>query len=187
MTDRALILIDIQNDYFTGGRWALEGQEAAAANATRLLAAARAAGDFIVHVHHEFESAEAPFFVPGTAGAEIHPDVTPLPGETRVLKHKANAFRGTNLKELLDAAGIRSVTLAGSMSHMCVDAGARAAADYGYEVTVIEDACATRALEFSGLTVPGPQVHAAFMAALQFAYARAISTQDYLAGLKAAA
>ncbi|WP_445679423.1 cysteine hydrolase family protein [Radicibacter daui] len=187
MSDRALILIDIQNDYFTGGRWELEGQEAAATRAGELLAAARAAGDLVIHVHHEFESTDAPFFVPGTDGARIHDSVAPRAGEITVLKHKANSFRGTNLKELLEKHGIHRVTLAGSMSHMCIDAGARAAADYGYEVTVVEDACATRTQEFLGVTVPGPQVHAVFMAALQFAYARVVNTSDYLAGLQAAA
>ena len=54
MPKRALVLIDIQNDYFPGGKWALSGIESAADNAARVLAAARAAGDLVVHVRHEF-------------------------------------------------------------------------------------------------------------------------------------
>ncbi len=56
--------------------------------------------------------------------------------------------------------------MVGSMSHMCVDGITRAANDLGYSVTVIHDACATRDLEFNGLTVPAAHVHAAFMSAL---------------------
>ena len=67
MAKRALVLIDIQNDYFPGGRWPLDGIDAAANNAAELLAAARAAGDLVVHVRHEFPSADAPFFAPGSA------------------------------------------------------------------------------------------------------------------------
>ena len=181
MSKRALILIDIQNDYFTGGKWTLHGMDAAATNAARVLAAARAAGDTVVHVRHEFESADAPFFAPGSSGAQIHSDVKPLGGEPVVLKHKVNAFLGTDLKAQLDKAGVQEVTLVGAMSHMCIDAAARASADFGYTTTVIHDACATRDQEFAGQQVPAAQVQAAYMAALAFAYATVVSTEQYLA------
>lgn len=122
MSKRALIIIDIQNDYFPGGKWTLDGAEAAADNAARLLAAARERGDLVVHVRHEFESADAPFFVPGSAGAQFHPKVAPAAGEAVVLKHKVNSFRDTQLKALLDQHDIKALTIAGSMSHMCIDA-----------------------------------------------------------------
>jgi len=67
------------------------------------------------------------------------------------------------------------------MSHMCVDAGTRGASDLGYRCIVVHDACATRDQEFAGVVVPAAQVHAAFMAALQFGYAKLVSTEEYLA------
>jgi nicotinamidase-related amidase len=181
MTKQALIVVDIQNDYFPGGKWPLHEMDAAADNAARLIAAARAKGELVVHVRHEFESAGAPFFTPGSAGAAIHPKVLNQGSEPVVLKHKANAFRATELKPLLDAAGVEEVVICGAMSHMCVDAVARAAADFGYKVTVIHDACASRDLDFNGVQVPAAQAHAAFMAALGFAYATLSSTRDHLA------
>ncbi|MCY1212991.1 Isochorismatase family protein [compost metagenome] len=102
-------------------------------------------------------------------------------GEPVVLKHFVNSFRETNLKEILDSHGVDSLTVVGSMSHMCVDGVTRAAADFGYQVTVIHDACATRDLEFQGKTIPAEQVHGAFMASLAFAYAKVVSTDEYLA------
>lgn len=66
------------------------------------------------------------------------------------------------------------------MSHVCIDATVRAAVDFGYDVTVVHDAIATRDLEFEGTTVPARQVHAAYMTALAFAYAQVVSTGDYL-------
>lgn len=182
MSKRALILIDIQNDYFAGGKWSLHGMDTATANAARVLAAARAAGDTVVHVRHEFDSMDAPFFAPGSAGAQIHAEVQPLAGEAVVLKHKVNAFLGTDLKARLDEVGIEQITLVGAMSHMCIDAAARASADFGYATTVIHDACATRDQEFEGKQVPAVQVQAAYMAALAFAYATVTSTEQYLAG-----
>ncbi|QBF26115.1 cysteine hydrolase [Pseudomonas tructae] len=184
MSKQALIVIDIQNDYFPGGKWPLDGAEAAADNAAGILDAARARGDLVVHVRHEFESTDAPFFTPGSEGAQIHPKAAKRADESVVLKHKVNSFLGTELKQLLDKGQISDVTVIGSMSHMCIDAVSRAAADYGYGVTVVHDACATRALEFNGVKVPASQVHAAFMAALAFAYAQVISTEDYLTAAK---
>jgi len=180
MSKQALIIIDIQNDYFPGGKWALEGADQAADNAARLLAAARQRGDLVVHVRHEFDSADAPFFAPESPGAAIHPKVQPLQDEPVVLKHKVNAFLGTNLKQTLDEHGVEALTIAGSMSHMCIDAATRAAADLGYEVTVAHDACATLPLEFNGKQVPAAQVHDSAMAALAFAYAKVVKTDDLM-------
>ena len=182
MPKRALILIDIQNDYFPGGKWPLSGIDAAADRASRVLEAARKAGDLVIHVRHEFPTAEAPFFTPGSDGAKIHPKVAQLGSEAVVLKHQVNAFRDTDLKSILDRNGIDEVVICGAMSHMCVDAGTRAASDLGYKCTVIHDACATRDQEFQGAVVPAKDVHAAFMAALQFGYASLVSTEEYVAG-----
>jgi nicotinamidase-related amidase len=179
MPRRALVLIDIQNDYFPGGKWTLRGIESAADNAARVLAAARAAGDLVVHVRHEFPTPEAPFFAPGSDGAKIHPKVKNLEGEPVVLKHHVNSFRETDLKAILDRQGIEEVVICGAMSHMCVDAGTRAASDLGYKCVVVHDACATRDQEFEGAVVPAEQVHAAFMAALRFGYAKLVTAEEY--------
>ena len=183
-TKRALIIVDIQNDYFPGGKWTLNGMDAAAENAARVLQTARTAGDLVVHVRHEFPTAEAPFFAPGSEGAQIHPDVKAQPGEAIVVKHQINAFRDTNLKEILDDAGVEELIVCGAMSHICIDAVTRAANDFGYKVMLIHDACATRDLEFNGQTIPAAQVHAAYMSALGFAYAALHTTDEYLAKAK---
>lgn len=181
MSQKALIIIDIQNDYFPGGKWTLANADAAADNAAKALAAARARGDLVIHVRHEFESADAPFFAPGSEGAQIHPKLAPQGDEAVVLKHKVNAFLDTPLQGLLEQRRVSEVTVVGSMSHMCIDAAVRAAADLGYAVTVLHDACATRDLEFNGSIIPAAQAHAAYMSSLAFAYAQVISTQDWLA------
>lgn len=181
MAKQALIVVDIQNDYFPQGKWPLVGADAAADNAARLIKAFRDAGDPVVHIRHEFTSEEAPFFTPNSEGAKLHPKVLNRADEPVVLKHFVNSFRETDLKSILDEQDIKELVVVGSMSHMCVDGITRAAADFGYKVTVIHDACATLDLEFNGVTVPAAQVHAAFMAALAFAYASVVSTGDYLA------
>jgi nicotinamidase-related amidase len=179
----ALVLVDIQNDYFPGGNMALEGMDAAAANAARLLAGFRARGLPVFHVRHLSVRPGATFFVPGTPGADLHVSVGPAAGEPVVEKNFPNGFRGTSLLEQLRGANADGVVIAGAMSHMCIDATTRAGFDHGLRCTVAEDACATRALEFGGRTIPARDVHGAFMAALAVPYARIASTEDVLRAL----
>jgi nicotinamidase-related amidase len=180
MTHQALIVVDIQNDYFPGGKWILSGVDQAADNAARVIDSARRNGDLVVHIRHETLAEGAPFFVPGTEGANLHAKASNVPGETVVVKHFMNPYRETSLKAILDEHSIEKVAVIGNMSHMCIDAVTRASDDFGYETTVIHDACATHDLEFNGVKVPAAQVHAAFMAALQFGYAQVVSTQDFV-------
>jgi nicotinamidase-related amidase len=179
-TKQALIVVDIQNDYFPGGKWTLSGMDAAADNAARLITAARASGDLVIHIRHEFPTTDAPFFVPGSTGAQIHSKVKNHGNEHVIIKNHINSFRETKLKEILHQNGIRDVVICGAMSHMCIDAVTRASNDFGYNCILIHDACASRDLEFNGVQVPAEHAHAAFMAALAFGYAKTISTNDFI-------
>ncbi len=180
MTATALVLVDFQNDYFDGGVFTLVGTADAAVKARKVLDHFRATGDTIVHIRHHAGEDDATFFVPGTTGAEINTTVAPLVGEAVVTKSNINGFLGTDLKSILDAEGVTNLVIVGAMSHMCIDALARAASDLGYGVTVVHDAVATRDLEFGGRTVLAADVHAAFMAALAFAYANVVSADEFL-------
>jgi nicotinamidase-related amidase len=183
---RALLLVDLQNDYFPGGAMELMGMAAAAAQAARLLSACRVLHWPIFHVQHLAMRPGASFFLPGTPGAAINPAVTPLPGETVLTKHYPNSFRDTALAALLQEAGVAELVIAGAMSHMCIDASTRAAADLGFRCTVVHDACATRDLSFAGAVIPAAQVHGAFMAALTPLYALVVSLAEFLSSLNLA-
>lgn len=178
MLDDALLIIDIQNDYFPGGAMELEGADAAAAAAGAALARFRKQGRPVIHVRHLSVRPGATFFLPGTPGAEIHAGVRPLPGETVIEKNFPNSFRNTPLKSLLDESSIKNLVVAGMMTHMCVDATVRQAADLGYKLTLLADACATRSQKFADETVPARQVQAAFLAALNGFYAKVINVHD---------
>ncbi|QZI71391.1 cysteine hydrolase [Pseudomonas protegens] len=181
MAKQALIVIDIQNDYFAHGKWPLVGVDAAADNAAKLIQAFRQKAQAVVHIRHEFTSDSAPFFTPGSEGAHLHPKVLNRADEPVVLKHFVNSFRETELQAILQQQGIDELVIVGNMSHMCVEGTARAAADLGYPVKVIHDACATLDLEFNGQRVPAAQVQSAVMSALAFAYADVLSTEEFLA------
>jgi nicotinamidase-related amidase len=176
----ALLLIDLQNDYFPSGRMELVGADASVAKARLLLEHFRKAGMPVIHVRHEETEAEATFFRAGTPGAEIHEAVKPLPGEVVITKHFPNAFLQTPLAERLKALGIKRLVIAGMMTHMCVDASVRAAADQDFECLLASDGCATRDLKWGTDKIPAASVQAAFLAALRGAYARVLPAQEIL-------
>lgn len=180
---KALLVIDIQKDYFPGGRMALAGMEAAAGNCRSLLEKFRSLDRPVFIVQHVFTTPDALFFAPNTEGAEIHRDLAPLGRDTLIVKNNVNCFRGTELLRKLEKEEVKSIVICGAMSHMCVDAAVRAAVDFGFQCTLVHDACATRELEFNGITVPAEMVHAAYMAALGFAYAEVVSTEEALSRL----
>ncbi len=180
MSKRAIVVVDLQNDYWPSGKFPLQGIDAAAANAARVIESGRTSGDAVIHVRHEFTDPAMPFFNPGTDGVEINPAVQPIDGETVITKNFPNSFKDTGLKQHLDEQGIEEVVIVGAMSHMCIAATGRAASDYGFKTVVVHDACATRDVEFNGATVPAAEVHAANMSALAFAYADVVGTDDYV-------
>jgi len=180
MMTTALLLIDIQNDYFPGGKMELEGSLEASLRAREILAFFRERGLPMVHIQHLAARPGAPFFLPDTEGVKIHQNVEPLPGEVVFQKNYPNSFRNTPLLDHLRDQQVDKIVVGDMMTHMCVDATVRAAFDYGLEVTVIQDACATRALAFGDQTIPAAQVHGAFLAALGFIYARVVSAADFL-------
>ena len=178
--NRALILIDIQNDYFENGANPLVGSLTASENAAKILKQFRDQKLPIIHVQHLATRAEATFFAPGTVGAEIHHNVKPLPHELVIEKHFPNSFRETGLLVHLKSLGIEELVICGMMTHMCVDATTRAAKDFGFDCTLIGDACATKALEIDGKEVTADAVHYSFLAALNYFYAKVTNTEKYL-------
>ncbi len=182
----ALLVIDIQNDYFPGGRMELVGPLEAARHAYDLLQCFREHDQPHVHIQHLSTRPGATFFIPGTRGADIHDSVAHFEGEPLVQKRYPNSFRETNLLELLKDWGAERVIITGMMTHMCVDATARAAADLGFQVIVAEDACATRDLTYGDTTVPAGMVHKAFLAALK-SYGQVLPAEQVIAHLAAEA
>jgi len=181
MAAPALILVDIQNDYFEEGCWAVPGMEEAAKNAGALLARARERNDMIVHVWHKMPNDAAPFFRPGTPGAKINGSVAPFDDELVIAKQRPNSFVGTDLEHRLRDAGVEEIIVCGAMSQMCIDATVRGGVDLGFKVTLVHDACAARSVSFGGVDVPAEQVHAAIMGPLASSYATVVSTAEVLA------
>jgi len=179
----ALLIIDIQNDYFPGGAVEVVGATAAADQAAKLLAAFRQKALPVVHIQHISARAGATFFLPNTLGAEIHASVRPGPREPIFQKHFPNSFRETALLQHLRDADISRLVIAGMMTHMCIDTSTRAAADLGFDCSLAHDACATRALSFNGVQVSAESVQTAYLAALNGLFAKVLATKELCADL----
>lgn len=183
MKKTALILVDIQNDYFPGGAMELVGSVSAGKNAGLLLSAARTADIPVFHIRHISTRPGATFFLPGTPGSEIAEPVRPGHDEVIIQKEYPNSFRNTDLLDHLRRESITDLIIAGMMTHMCIDTTCRAAVDLGFSCTLVHDACATRDLSFEGRAIPAEMVHAAFMAALSGLFARVVPTDLMLSEL----
>lgn len=165
----ALLLIDIQDFYFPGGRLQLENPELAGMNAGLILEQFRNSELPVYHVRHNFEP-----------GGNIHQYVRPQGGETVISKDQVNAFVDTDLLNRLQQDSITQIVICGMQTHMCVEAAVRAAHDLGYDCVVVSDACATRALQYEEHIIPAKNVHFSTIKSLQGTYARITSTEDLL-------
>lgn len=165
----ALVLIDIQYFYFPGGRMQLESPEQAGMNAGLVLAQFRNSKLPVYHVRHNFEP-----------GGDIHEYVKPLEGELVFSKNQVNAFLETGLLEAIRADSVENLVLCGMQTHMCLEAAVRAAHDFGFECTVVQDACATRALQHEDLIIPAKSVHFSTIKTIEGSYARVLNTEELL-------
>jgi nicotinamidase-related amidase len=164
----ALLIIDIQDFYFPGGKSELVEPEKAAENAAKLLAEFRKERFLVIHVRHNSE-----------LGGEIHKLVKPIPGEKIISKNEVNCFVGTDLLDYLRSESIKRLVICGMQTHMCVEAATRAAADYGFSCILIKDACATKDLRFDNKLIKAEDVQYSTLSTLRN-YAKIESTKEFL-------
>ncbi len=165
----ALLLIDIQDFYFPGGRSPLENPEQASLNAQKILEKFREKGMLVVHIRHNAKS-----------GAEIHKHVTPIKEERVISKDHVNGFKDTDLLKYLRTNNVKQLVICGMMTHMCVEAAIRAAHDFGFDCILVGDACATRDLNFKNKIIKAADVHLSTLSSLDGYYAKVMNTEEYL-------
>ena len=183
MENTALLIIDVQNDYFPGGKMTLEKAEQAGENTRKILEYFRSNHLPVIHIKHISTNEGAVFFLPDTDGAKIHRSVLPREDEKIITKHFPNSFRETDLMDELQSKKIKNLVITGMMTDVCVEATTRAAFDFGFNNTIIGDATATRNRELNGEVVKAAEVQKSFLAgisALGNLYTRVINTKEFL-------
>ena len=166
----ALLIIDVQNDYFPGGTNELVRPYEAEKKIQELIADSRKNGRPVIYIQH-FNPPDDSFFLEGTKGAEISERIKPEAGDKVIVKRYPNSFLETELDEYLKSLQVNTLIICGMMTHMCVDTTVRAAMDYGYQVKLAADACATMDLNLKREVIPSETVHKAFIAALDGVFA----------------
>ena len=172
-----LVIIDAQKEYLSGPL-ALTGMAEAVANIQQLLAAARAAGRPIVHVHHL--GTVGGLFDPQGERGEFIPGLEPLSDETLIGKLLPSAFHGTPLEKRLQDLGSLDLIVCGFMSHSSVSTTVRAAKNLGFRCTLVEDACATRDLPCKGGVLTAEHVQQTEMAIMADNFATLAQTRDLI-------
>ena len=171
--NEALLIIDVQNDYFPGGTNELHNPYEAEKRIQELIAESRKCDRPVVYIQH-INPPDDYFFLDGTYGAEISDRIRPEPGDKVIIKHYPNSFLETELDSYLKGLGVTTLIVCGMMTHMCVDTTVRAAMDYGYQVKLAANACATMDLEIAGEIIPADIVQKTFIASLEGVFATVI-------------
>lgn len=143
---KALLVIDVQNDYFSGGSFPLWNADATLDSVVGAIERATALGAAVIHVQHLADPAHgpAPFFNRGTPGAEIHPRVrAAAPDAPVVVKAFADSFVETELAAVLEERGVTELLVCGMMTQNCVTHTAISRSAERYGVTILADACTT--------------------------------------------
>lgn len=169
----ALLIIDVQNDYFPGGTSELHNPYEAEERIIELIDESRKCNRPIIYIQH-INPADDYFFLEGTHGAEISDRIKPADGDKIIVKHYPNSFLETELDDYLKTIEADTLIVCGMMTHMCVDTTVRAAMDYGYRVKLVADACATMDLELDGEVIPAEIVQKTFIASLEGVFATVI-------------
>ena len=165
----ALLIIDIQDFYFSGGALPLVGSEAAGRNAARILEKFRKEGRLVIHVGHNAKN-----------NMGFYEAVAPRSGEKVFYKNEVSAFNGTDLLSYLREQKVQRLVIMGMQTHMCVEAAVRAASDLGFECILIGDACATRNLKYKNREISAEDVHDATLSTLDRTYATVVDTETFL-------
>jgi nicotinamidase-related amidase len=180
----ALLIIDVQNDYFPNGKMELYESIEASLRIKDLINYFRDKSMPVIHIEHVSTRPGAIFFLPDTFGVEIHDNVKPIDGEKIIVKNFPNSFRNTELNDYLRKNEITRLVITGMMTHMCVDSTVRAAFDLGYECIVAGDCCATRGLKIFDNEITAKDVHNTFLAALNAIFAKVLKKHEVIELLK---
>ena len=170
---RALIVIDMQNDYYPKGAMELVGILDTHRVVNETIKKFRDSGNEIIFIQH-IASKDAPFFKEGSEGANLYSGLDRKDSDRVFIKHYPNSFRDTGLDEYLRGKGIKNLTICGAMTHMCIDTTVRAGYDLEYDIELIAGGCATKDLVFNGEIIKAEIVHKSFLSALDGTFGKVV-------------
>lgn len=182
---RALLVIDVQNEYFTGRLpIAYPPVEESLRNIVLAMEAARGTGIPIVLVLHD-SPADAPLFAMDSDGWRPHPALADQPADHTVHKTRASAFMGTDLGGWLDARDIDTVTVAGYMTHNCDAATIFDALHRGLDTEFLSDASGSPAYRNAAGRASAEEIHRVFCTVFHSNFATVATTAEWIESIRA--
>lgn len=176
---RALLVIDVQNEYFTGAL-PISHPHGHLETILKAMDGAAKSNVPVVVLRHHVPTEDPPFFRKGTAAWHLHKDVAERPHQVLIDKTMPGSFTGTELERWLRVRGLKTVTIAGYMTHMCCDTTARQAMHRGLNVEFLSDATGTLELDNEAGSVTGEELHRATLCAQQMLISEVVSTDAWL-------
>ncbi|MDQ6691536.1 MAG: cysteine hydrolase [Candidatus Dormibacteraeota bacterium] len=180
---RALLVIDVQNEYFAGGALPITHPVDSLKRITDAMDGAAEAGIPIVLIQHGTEAADATAFKKGTRGWQIRPEVDFRKRAAVIEKTMPGAFTGTDLEAWLKKNGVDTLVIAGYMTQMCCDTTARQAVHLGYRVEFLSDATGTLDLSNEAGSVKAEELHRAILVTQQARFSKVLSVADWVSSV----
>lgn len=177
--NKALLIIDVQNDYFKDGKLPLYNADEALNNIVKLENHFLSNNQEVIYIKHIKNQKNADFFEVNTYGAELHPQLSVTQNSNIIEKQFPNSFYETNLQDILIKKKISQLVICGMMTHMCVDSTTRTAKELGFDPVLIHDATATKDLLYNNKKVAADAVQNSFIAALTN-FSNILSTEDFV-------
>lgn len=178
---QALLVIDVQNEYFTG-RLPVTYPEGSFDNILKAMDHAAEAGIPVVVIQHTAPSKDSPTFRKGSEEWRLHPEVEKRKYDLLIEKNLPGSFTGTKLERWLRDKGIRQVTICGYMTQMCCDTTARQAFHMGFQVNFLSDATGTLSVQNSAGFISDRDLHQAILVTQAMRFGRVMKTDEWIAG-----
>lgn len=178
--NEALIVIDVQNEYFEGGKMPITYPENSFDNIKKTMHAARENNIPIILIQHTETWEHADSFRPGTYQHEIHPEVLEIGGDVTFEKHKPSSFHETGLDAYLKGHHIDTITICGYMTQMCCDTTARQGAHMGYQVNFLSDATGTLDFSNNSGSISAKTLHEAILVTQAFAFSKVMTADEWI-------
>lgn len=177
---RALLVIDVQNEYFTGNMpISYPSVDISLPNITSAMNAARDAGIPVIVVQHDAPS-DSPVFAKGSDNWQLHPAVASFTADHRINKSMSSAFAGTDLAAWLAQHAIDTLSIVGYMTHNCNAAAIFHASHHGLQVETLSDATGSLPYANAAGQASAEEIHRVFSTVFHSNFAPVVSTQEWI-------
>jgi nicotinamidase-related amidase len=180
---RALLVIDVQNEYFPGGLLPVSYPQGSMENILNVIETAQLNGVMVIVIQHTAPQPGSKTFVKDSWGWTLHDSIKNNGYDYLIEKNLPGSFTGTNLEDILKENGIDTVAISGYMTQMCCDTTARQAFHLGYSVEFLSDATGTLDISNYAGKVTAEELHRSILVTQAMRFSKVLSTDDWIKSL----